>query len=132
MKAMKARTTTLLPVASASLAAGRMFPKRNPVKSAVVFLLLLTLSGENRLAAEPSLPDAVQQAHTVLWSRFIDPHGVFIDFTDLDGKVNYPTPEECRSGKPNALGWYQPIENGAMFNGLYLDAAVNRWQHTKA
>jgi hypothetical protein len=54
-----------------------------------------------------------------------------IDFTALDGSVNYPTAEECREGKPNALGWYQPIENGAMFNGLYMDAAVNRWQHTR-
>ena len=41
--------------------------------------------------------------------------------------MNLPTPEECRAGKPNALGWFQPIENGAMFNGLYLDAAVNRF-----
>jgi hypothetical protein len=37
-----------------------------------------------------------------------------------------PTPKECRDGKPNALGWWTPIENGAMFNGLYLDGAVNR------
>lgn len=75
---------------------------------------------------------AVQQAHGELWRRFIDRHGVMIDFTDLDGQVNYPAPEECRLGKPNALGWFQPIENGAMFNGLYLDAAVNRWRHTRA
>jgi len=30
-----------------------------------------------------------------------------------------------QAGKPNALGWWAPIENGAMFNGLYMDAAVN-------
>lgn len=75
---------------------------------------------------------AVEQAHHELWRRFIDKHGVMIDFTDLDGTVNYPTPEECRAGQPNALGWYQPIENGAMFNGLYMDAAVNRWRHTRS
>ncbi|MCX6997434.1 MAG: hypothetical protein NTV49_10190 [Kiritimatiellaeota bacterium] len=55
-----------------------------------------------------------------------------VDFTDLDGSVNLPTPDECREGKPNALGWYQTIENGAMFTGLYMDAVVNRWRHTKA
>ncbi|MDX1969908.1 MAG: hypothetical protein SFV23_22230 [Planctomycetaceae bacterium] len=75
---------------------------------------------------------AVEQAHRELWRRFIDKHGVMIDFTDLDGTVNYPTPEECRAGKPNALGWYQPIENGAMFNGLYMDAALLRWQVTRS
>ena len=45
---------------------------------------------------------------------------------------NLPTPEELRDGKPNALGWWAPIENGAMFNGLYMDAAVNRWKRTKS
>ncbi len=74
---------------------------------------------------------AAEQAHAEIWRRFIDRHGVMIDFTDLDGSVSLPTPEECREGKPNALGWWAPIENGAMFNGLYMDAAVNRWQHTK-
>lgn len=75
---------------------------------------------------------AVDQAHAEIWRRFIDSHGVMIDFTALDGSVSLPTPEECRAGKPNALGWWSPIENGAMFNGLYMDAMVNRWRHTKA
>ncbi len=79
-----------------------------------------------------SAATAVEHAHRELWRRFIDRYGVMIDFTDLDGAVNLPTPEECRAGKPNALGWYQPIENGAMFNGLYMDAAMNRWRHTKS
>ena len=81
-------------------------------------------------AAEPRA--AVEQAHTEIWRRFIDKHGVMIDFTALDGSVALPTPEECRQGKPNALGWWSPIENGAMFNGMYLDAAVNRWRHTQS
>ncbi len=75
---------------------------------------------------------AAEQAHSEIWRRFIDKHGIMIDFTDLDGSVSLPTPEECRDGKPNALGWWAPIENGAMFNGLYMDAAVNRWRHTKS
>lgn len=75
---------------------------------------------------------AVEQAHSEIWRRFIDKQGVMIDFTALDGSVDLPTPEECRQGMPNALGWWSPIENGAMFNGLYLDAAVNRWQQTKS
>ena len=83
-------------------------------------------------AAERSAADAVEQAHTEIWRRFIDRYGVMLDFTALDGSVDLPTPEECREGKPNALGWWAPIENGAMFNGMYMDAAVNRWRHTKS
>lgn len=75
---------------------------------------------------------AAERAHAEIWRRFIDKHGVMIDFTALDGSVDLPTPEECRAGKPNALGWWSPIENGAMFNGLYLDGAIGRWQHTKS
>lgn len=76
--------------------------------------------------------DAAEQAHAELWRRFIDAHGIMLDFTDLDGSVSLPTPEECRAGKPNALGWWSPIENGAMFNGLYMDAAILRWRRTKS
>ncbi|HEY6167223.1 MAG TPA: hypothetical protein VI454_04230 [Verrucomicrobiae bacterium] len=85
-----------------------------------------------RARAAQSAETAVEKAHAEIWRRFIDRHGVMIDFTDLDGSVSLPTPEECRDGKPNALGWWSPIENGAMFNGLYMDAAVNRWRHTKS
>jgi hypothetical protein len=87
------------------------------------------------IGGEPFHPDsatAIDQAHTELWRRFVDEYGILVDFCDLEGKVNLPTPEECRAGKPNALGWFQPIENGAMFNGLYLDAVVNRWRSTKS
>lgn len=89
------------------------------------------------VAASPALPAAepaagVELAHREMWRRFIDRHGVIVDFTDLEGRVELPTPEECRAGKPNALGWFQPIENGAMFNGLYMDAAIERWRRTGA
>lgn len=95
-----------------------------------ILLLLLTLSGFSAIAADPAA--AIERAHAQIWSRFVDAHGVLIDYTDLDGKTDLPTPEECKAGKPNALGWYQPIENGAMFGGLYMDAAVNRWKRSQS
>jgi hypothetical protein len=73
---------------------------------------------------------AAELAHREIWRRFIDAYGIMIDFADMDGRVSLPTPEECRAGKPNALGWWAPIENGAMFNGLYMDGAVSRWKRT--
>ncbi len=91
-----------------------------------------TASVSQALAVERTAAAAAEQAHAEIWRRFIDRHGVMIDFADFDGSVSLPTPEECRAGKPNALGWWSPIENGPMFNGLYMDAAVNRWRHTRA
>src|SRR5262249_50769691 len=35
-------------------------------------------------------------------------------------------PEDCRLGRPNAIGWWSPIEDGPMFTGLYLPAACER------
>lgn len=69
----------------------------------------------------PPLAQAVEQAHGELWRRLVDPHGIIRDFV---GEL--PTPEDCTLGKPNAIGWWSPIENGPMFTGLYLPAACER------
>ena len=69
----------------------------------------------------PPLPQAIEQAHTELWRRFVDPHGIIRDYVG-----DLPTPEDCKLGRPNAIGWWSPIENGPMFNGLYLPAACER------
>ncbi len=75
---------------------------------------------------------AAEQSHGEVWRRLIDKHDVLLDYTELDGSYDRATAEECRAGKPNALGWWTPIENGAMFNGQYLDAAILRAQRTRA
>src|SRR5262245_8580223 len=108
----------------------------NRLKFAYVVVIVLSfavneiVSAANR-AEDERVAAAVESAHREIWRRFVDSHGIMLDFTDLDGTVKYPTPDECRDGKPNALGWWSPIENGAMFNGLYMDAAVRRWEHTR-
>lgn len=97
-----------------------------------IALLLLSLVPDLPAGTvDERVRQSAETAHVELWKRFVDKHGVLVDYTDLDGKTNLPTPEECKAGKPNALGWFQPIENGAMFNGLYMDAAVLRWRNTK-
>jgi len=76
-------------------------------------------------AASPSparsVIQAVEQAHAELWNRRIDKHGIILDYI---GEI--PTPEDCKLGRPNAIGWWSPIENGPMFTGLYLPAACER------
>jgi hypothetical protein len=75
-------------------------------------------------AAGPAHQEAaagVAQAHDETWKRFVDEHGIVRDYV---GEL--PTPEDCRLGKPNAIGWWSPIENGPMFTGMYLNAMVER------
>ena len=73
------------------------------------------------------LDAAVEQANAVLWRDFVSPHGILYDYV---GEL--PTPEDCAKGRPNALGWWSPIENGPMFTGPYLKAMVLRAQRTGA
>ncbi len=88
--------------------------------------------GRTGARASAAAEAKVEMAHAEIWRRFIDEHGILIDYADYDGKFPRPTPEECREGKPNALGWWSPVENGSMFNGMYLDGAVQRWRRTGA
>jgi hypothetical protein len=88
------------------------------------WLLFATiLSPAPGAAAEP----AIERAHAETWRRFIDEHGIMRDYV---GEL--PTPEDCRLGKPNAIGWWSPIENGPMFTGMYLHAMVERARRTGA
>ena len=83
---------------------------------------LLTACGFAASGASPTeVARALEAAHVTLWERFVDPHGVIRDYV---GEL--PTPEDCALGKPNAIGWWSPIENGPMFTGLYLPAACER------
>ena len=68
-----------------------------------------------------SATQAADLVHAELWGRFIDTHGLIRDYV---GET--PTPEDCRLGRPNAIGWWSPIENGPMFTGLYLPAMCER------
>lgn len=82
------------------------------------------------LVASPAHQEAttaLAQAHAETWRRFVDEHGVVRDFV---GEL--PTPEDCRLGKPNAIGWWSPIENGPMFTGMYLQAMVERARRSGA
>lgn len=99
-----------------------------------VTLLLLTWAGSftSNLLFAVDERTSIDVAHEQLWARFINRHGIIHDYVGLRGEVDLPTPEECRQDKPNALGWSTPIEDGAFFNGLYLDAMCRRFQMTGA
>ncbi|OQB85554.1 MAG: Beta-glucanase precursor [Planctomycetes bacterium ADurb.Bin126] len=72
-------------------------------------------------AAPARLAEAVEKAHAALWDKFIGRDGLIHDYV---GEL--PAPEDCKLGRPNAIGWWSPIENGPMFTGSYLVAACER------
>ncbi|MVM40365.1 hypothetical protein GO730_26430 [Spirosoma sp. HMF3257] len=75
------------------------------------------------------LQNQVERALQEINRRFISPqYGILYDYAGRDGANSLPTPDECKTDKPNGLAWWSPIENGAFFNGIYLDGLCNRWK----
>lgn len=85
-------------------------------------------AGEVRVKESDPVYRAVEKAQAELGRRFVNEHGVLLDFVTPNGEVIVPTPEECKAQKPNGLAWWCPIENGAFFNGLYLAGLCKRWR----
>lgn len=92
---------------------------------------LLVHSFPRSASARSSDPAAaIEVCHKQLLGRFRTKQNVMLDFTDLDGSVTLPTAEDCKLRRPNALGWWTPIENGPMFNGMFMDALCLRAEST--
>jgi hypothetical protein len=105
-------------------------PRRRALQTTAAFAASLCLCRAHAVDADPL--GVAEKVHSEIWRRFIDEHDLLVDYANFDGSFPRPTAEECHEGKPNALGWWTPIENGAMFSGLYLDALVHRWKITRA
>lgn len=76
------------------------------------------------------LNKVADDAHREIWCRFMSPDSLIYDYAGLNGEVSLPTPEECRDCKPNAMGWWSPIEDCAFFTGDYLTGQC-RWHRMK-
>ena len=99
------------------------------MKHTITILTAILLASLANLHAIESSTKAnvngAEQAHAELWNRFVDQHGIIRDYVG-----DLPTPEDCALGKPNAIGWWSPIEDGPMFTGLYLPAVCERARRT--
>ena len=85
----------------------------------------LSAGGAQRDLRHPTLAAAVEDAHSNLVARFVGPEGLLRDY---EGEI--PTPADCRDCRPNAMGWWSPIENGPMFTGPYLEVVCVRARRT--
>ena len=76
---------------------------------------------------------AVNPTRTV-WARLeadvrFPAHGELVKFVGREGLLHdylgeIPTPTDCTECRPNAMGWWSPIENGPMFTGPWLEACL--------
>ncbi|QDU13182.1 hypothetical protein CA11_09640 [Gimesia maris] len=79
-------------------------------RSCTLLLAWLLTSLSAVPAAEPVTqlaPSGINQTHAELWGQFVVSYGIIHDF-----EGDLPTPEDCRLGKPNAIGWWSPVEDG--------------------
>ena len=65
-------------------------------------------------------PTVLRTVNDRLLREFISADGLLLDYV---GEI--PTPEEIADLKPNAMGWWCPIENGSMFTGEWLPALMS-------
>lgn len=93
----------------------------NPIIRNTILILTLNLITGYHSHAQVEVVNAIEQANTMLWEKFVDKYGIVNDFVG-----ERPSPFDCRLGRPNAIGWWSPIEDGAFFTGLYLVAACER------
>lgn len=103
---------------------------RLPVVCALLPLALFAVEpvrDGTRAPFHPAAEAAVEQAHRELTTRLLSPEGLLWDYV---GEL--PTPKDCAECRPNAMGWWSPIENGPMFTGPWLDAMCRRAQATGA
>ncbi|MGA0559571.1 hypothetical protein ACO2Q8_23125 [Larkinella sp. VNQ87] len=108
------------------------------MKHSLFSLILLTSAvflvsaNAQPLTSDPTdqvLESQIEQARLEINRRFMNPqYGILYDYAGRDGTTFLPTPDECQTDKPNGLAWWAPIENGAFFNGIYLDGLINCWK----
>jgi len=99
------------------------------MKIRMLFVLFywISLCAVAQATFHPTASAAIEAAHASLWQRLISPEGIMLDYV---GEL--PTAEDCQCGRPNAIGWWSPIENGPMFTGLYLPAVCERARRSQA
>ncbi|MBQ3344890.1 MAG: hypothetical protein IJG84_23580 [Kiritimatiellae bacterium] len=86
----------------------------------IVFAAVSALSvcfAEADAARSPK--DILEEVNARIEREFISADGLMLDYV---GEI--PTPEEIADLKPNAMGWWTPIENGSMFTGEWLPSLM--------
>lgn len=117
----------------------RKFMKRtclsSIISSCVIFSLglIFPVAGPKAAALHSIETDSVslsiEKAHREIWRRFVNRQfTILYDYTDREGNVHIPTVEEVKGLIPNGLSYTTVIEDGAFYNGIYIDGLCERWK----
>ena len=91
-------------------------------------LFVVAASGLTVAAAESRSPcEVLKTVNARLVAEFLSADGLLLDYVG-----DIPTPEEIAELRPNAMGWWCPIENGSMFTGEWLPALMSEGESAKA
>ena len=85
-------------------------------------LLAAMFAASAALGAEmcpPAGKDVLTKVNARLEREFMSDEGLLLDYV---GEI--PTPQDIADLRPNAMGWWSPIENGSMFTGEWLPALM--------
>lgn len=96
------------------------------MKSVNTLLVTIMMITGTVCAAERSVQDILTEVNGRLEREFIGNNGLLLDYIG-----DIPTPEEITDLKPNAMGWWCPIENGSMFTGEWLPALMLQGESKK-
>ena len=77
------------------------------------------LVSEGQVVEIDPVREVLRTVNDRLAKEFLSADGLLLDYV---GEI--PTPEEIADLKPNAMGWWCPIENGSMFTGEWLPALM--------
>lgn len=93
-------------------------------------MFLLAVSAVAGLGAE-EMPNAAEkilgEVNMRLEREFISAEGLVLDYVG-----DIPAAEDIAELRPNAMGWWTPIENGSMFTGEWLPALMSEGPGRKA
>lgn len=113
-------------------------PKKFNQRMFLISLLLLSISSLAQCAIQmddgnsSAVFGSIEKAHTEIWRRFINKQNyILYDYSDSVGNVFIPTTEEVKKLIPNGLSYQTVIEDGAFYNGIYLDGLCERWKKMK-
>ena len=93
-------------------------------------ILMLTVSAVAGLGAGDklhSVQDVLREVNTRLEREFISDEGLVLDYVG-----DIPNAGDIAELRPNAMGWWTPIENGSMFTGDWLPSLMAEGSQKKA